>query len=69
MALAIRSNKFLTTELILIVAAIIHFHLHQEAIVPAQVHQVVVAAVPVHLEAAVVAVVAQLVRAEVAIKS
>ena len=69
MALAIRSNKFLTTEQILIVATIIHFHLHQEAIVPAQVHPVV-AAVPVHLEVAVVAVVvAQLVRAEVAIKS
>lgn len=65
-ALAIPSNKFLTPELILTTAAIVHIHLHQEAIPLAQVHQVV-AAVPVHLE--VVAVVAQLVRAEVAIKS
>ena len=68
MALAIRSNKFLTAELIL-TAAIVHIHLHQEAIhlaqVQVQVHQVA-AAVPVLLEAAALA---QLVRAEVAIKS
>ena len=65
MALAIHSNKFLTAELTLIAAAIVHIHLHQEAIHPAQARQVV-AAVPDHLE--VVVAVGQLVRAEVAIK-
>ena len=68
MALAIHSNKFLILELILTVAAIVRIHLHQEAIRQAQVHQAV-AAVPVHLEAVAAAVVAQLVRAGVAIKS
>ena len=67
MALAIRSNKFLTQEVI-ITTTIVHIHLHQEAIHLAQVHQAVVV-VPVHLGAVVGAVVAQLVRAEVAIKS
>ena len=70
MALAIHSNKFLTTEPISIAAAIVHIRLHQEAIHLVQhlvqVHQVE-AAVPVHL--VVVVVVAHLVRPEVAIKS
>jgi len=68
MALAIRSNKFLTAELILILtAAIVQVHLHQEAIHLAQIQVHQVAAAQVHLEA--VAEVVQLVRAEVAIKS
>ena len=67
MALAIRSNKFLTAELVLTAVAIIHIHLHQEAIHLAQVQVHQVAAAQVHLEA--VAEVVQLVRAEVAIKS
>ena len=61
--LAIHLNKFSTAEI-----ATAHIHLHQEVIHQVQVHPVV-GAVPVHLEAVAAAVVAQLVRAEVAIKS
>ena len=65
---AIHSNKFSTAE---VATAIVRIHLHQEVIRQVQVHPAV-AAVQVHQEAAVVeaaVVVAQLVRAEVAIKS
>ena len=65
---AIPSNKFSTAE---VAIAIVRIHLHQEVILQVQVHPVA-AAVPVHQEAVVVeaaVAVAQLVRAEVAIKS
>ena len=66
--LAIHSNKFSTAEIA--IAATVHIHLHQEVIHQVQVHPVV-AAVPVHQGGAVVEVVAvaQVVQAEVAIKS
>ena len=70
MDLAIRSNKFSTT-VIVVIAATIHIHLHQEVIRQAQV-QVHPAAVAVqgHPEVVGAAVaVAQRVRAEVVTKS
>lgn len=65
---AIHSSKFSTAEAAI---ATVRIHLRQEVIRQAQVHPAV-AAVPVHQEAVVVeaaVAVAQLVRAEVAIKS
>ena len=62
--LAIHSNKFSTAEI-----ATVHIHLHQEVIHQVQVHPAV-AAVPVHQGVVVeVVAVAQVVQAEVAIKS
>ena len=70
--LAIHSNSFSAAEIA--TTATVRIHLHQEVIRQVQVHHLAVAAaVPVHQEAAVVevvvAVVAQVVRAEVATKS
>ena len=65
MGLAIRSNKFLITQIAIV--ATVHIHLPQEAIHRAQVHLAAIAVV--HQVVVAEAVVAQLAQAGVAINS